>query len=111
MAQGCHRLRPQARGRPGRVGDTVAPRARISGSGDTPRKTESPTLRLIGEEPGYWDHLRPVASAGKAIGPLVHDARLAAICRARGVRELWTADRDFSRYPGLVTRNPLPGMP
>jgi len=40
-------------------------------------------------------------------GPLVHDARIAALCRAHGVRELWTADRDFGRFPGLVVRNPL----
>jgi hypothetical protein len=24
-----------------------------------------------------------------------------------GVVELWTADRDFSRFPGVPTRNPL----
>jgi len=46
--------------------------------------------------------------AGKAAGPLVHDARIAAICRAAGVAELWAADRDFSRFPGLLVRNPLP---
>jgi uncharacterized protein len=41
------------------------------------------------------------------IGPQVHDARVAALCRVHGVRELWTADRDFSRFPGLAVRNPL----
>jgi len=40
-------------------------------------------------------------------GPQVHDARIAAICLENGVRELWTADRDFSRFPELKTRNPL----
>jgi len=72
---------------------------------------ESPTLRLIGEEAGYWGHLRSAVTAGKAVGPLVHDARVVAICRARGIREVWTTDRDFSRFPGLVTRNPLPATP
>jgi len=38
----------------------------------------------------------------------VHDARVAAICLAHGVRELLTADRDFSLFPELRTRNPLP---
>jgi predicted nucleic acid-binding protein len=35
------------------------------------------------------------------------DARIAAICGSHGVRELWTADRDFSRFRGLTVRNPL----
>ena len=69
---------------------------------------ESPSLQMIGEGHGYWDHLKPMLFAGKVAGPLVHDARIAAICRAAGVAELWTADRDFSRFPGLLVRNPLP---
>jgi uncharacterized protein len=68
---------------------------------------ESPTLRLLGESDGYWDHLKALLTASKAVGPLVHDARVAAICRTAGVREIWTADRDYSRFPGLVVRNPL----
>jgi hypothetical protein len=39
----------------------------------------------------------------------VHDARVAGLCLAHGVRELWTADRDFSRFPRLATSNPLAG--
>ena len=58
--------------------------------------TESPSLSLIRESEGYWPHLK---------GTL--DARIAAICLLHGVRELWTADRDFSRFPTLTTRNPL----
>ena len=41
------------------------------------------------------------------VGPKVHDARIAAICLAHGVNELWTADRDFSYFPQLRTHNPL----
>ncbi len=68
---------------------------------------QSPTLRLIGEDGAYWEHLQSVMAAGKAAGPLVHDARVAAICRASGVRQIWTADRDYSRFPGILARNPL----
>ncbi|MBI3698038.1 MAG: PIN domain-containing protein [Acidobacteria bacterium] len=68
---------------------------------------ESPTLRMIGEDQAHWEHLKPVLVAGKATGPLVHDARVVAICRASGVREIWTADRDYSRFPGILARNPL----
>jgi predicted nucleic acid-binding protein len=41
----------------------------------------------------------------------VHDARIAAICLDHGVSELWTADRDFSKFPKLRTRNPLTEQP
>ena len=68
---------------------------------------ESPMLRLIGEDDGYWEHLKSILTASKAVGPLVQDGRIAAICRASGVQEIWTADRDYSRFPGIVTRNPL----
>ena len=40
---------------------------------------------------------------------LVYDARVAALCLHHGVRELWSADRDFSRFPGLRVSNPLAG--
>ena len=30
------------------------------------------------------------------------------ICLASGVTELWTLNRDFTRFPALKTRNPLP---
>ena len=68
---------------------------------------ESPTLRLLGEGPGYWERLREAVRAGKAAGPLVHDARVAGLCQAHAVRELWSADRDYSRFAGLRVRNPL----
>ncbi|MEI8370471.1 MAG: hypothetical protein WCJ31_18745 [Planctomycetia bacterium] len=34
------------------------------------------------------------------------DARIAAICLTHGVAELWSADRDFGRFPTLRVRNP-----
>jgi len=68
---------------------------------------ESPSLALLSETPGYWKHVRAVLNDAKVTGPRVHDARIAALCFTHGVRELWTADRDFSRYPELNARNPL----
>jgi predicted nucleic acid-binding protein len=44
---------------------------------------------------------------GRINGPLVHDARIAALCRQHGVTELRTADRDFGRFPDIKARNPL----
>ena len=57
--------------------------------------------------PRFWPALADLLADGKIVGPSVHDARIAALCLAHGVRELWTADRDFSRYPALRTINPL----
>ena len=67
---------------------------------------ESPSLRLIGEPDGYWGVLREVLRTSMVAGPMVHDARIAAICRAHGVETLLSADRDFSRF-GIMIRNPL----
>ncbi|MBG0821175.1 PIN domain-containing protein [Planomonospora sp. ID91781] len=67
----------------------------------------SPSLVLLGEAENHWQVLRKSLDAGKVTGPLVHDARIAALCSAHGVRELWSMDRDFSRFPELTVRNPL----
>ncbi|MGH9443416.1 MAG: TA system VapC family ribonuclease toxin [Thermoanaerobaculia bacterium] len=71
--------------------------------------TESPSLALLSESADYWTELRAALEAGHAAGPVVHDARVAALCLSSGVRELWTADRDFGRFPSLRVRNPLVG--
>ncbi len=68
---------------------------------------ESPSLELLAEDADHWGSLRVLLEAGRVAGPRVHDARIAALCLAHGVRELWTADRDFSRFPALTTTNPL----
>jgi uncharacterized protein len=70
---------------------------------------EAPGLVLLAESAGYWEGLREVALAGRVAGPQFHDARVAALCRHHGVSELWSADRDFGRFPGLKVRNPLVG--
>jgi toxin-antitoxin system PIN domain toxin len=70
---------------------------------------EAPTLHVLGETSHHWQVLRGLLGAGAVLGPRVHDARVAAICLAHGVVELWTADRDFGRFPSLRTRNPLVG--
>jgi toxin-antitoxin system PIN domain toxin len=67
----------------------------------------SPSLRLIGEHEGHWAALRTLLEQGRVSGPMVHDARIAALCVSHGIRELWTMDRDFARFPDLSTRNPL----
>jgi toxin-antitoxin system PIN domain toxin len=68
---------------------------------------ESPSLVLLHESPAHWSALRSLLQVGRVAGPMVHDARIAALCLQHGVRELWSADRDFNRFPALRTRNPL----
>lgn len=68
---------------------------------------ECDTLVLLEETNSHWPMLARTLRASGARGGGVHDARIAAICLEHGVRELWTADRDFRRFPGLATFNPL----
>lgn len=68
---------------------------------------ESVTLQILSETLRHWTTLEVMCRAGKIAGPAVHDARIAAICEQHGVKELWSADRDFSRFPKLRVRNPL----
>jgi uncharacterized protein len=67
----------------------------------------SPSAVPLTEGDTYWAALREVLASAKAAGPIVHDARIAALCLSHGIRELWTADRDFSRFPRLQAVNPL----
>ncbi len=70
---------------------------------------DTPLLAVVGELEGYWETLASVLRSAQVGGPRVHDARIAALCLQHGVSELWTMDRDFSRFPGLATTNPLLG--
>lgn len=70
---------------------------------------ESPSITLLAESGDYWNEFREIVGSGRITGPQIHDARVAALCRYHGVEELWSADRDFGRFPGLVVRNPLVG--
>ena len=67
----------------------------------------SPSLALLTETDTHWQELKTLVLAGRIAGPRVHDARIAALCVTHGVRELWSADRDFSRFTGFKVVNPL----
>lgn len=70
---------------------------------------ESPSLVLLAESGLYRSKLFELLRSARPRGPKVHDARIAALCLHAGVHELLSADRDFSRFPALDTRNPLLG--
>ena len=59
-------------------------------------------------EPGerHWEILQGLTRHGQTAGPMVMDAALAAIAIEHGAT-LCTTDRDFSRFPGLSSTNPI----
>jgi uncharacterized protein len=68
---------------------------------------ESPSLVLLTESDQHWPELRSLIEKAKATGGRIHDARVAALCLQHGVRELWSADRDFGRFTQLTVINPV----
>ncbi|MGD0271057.1 MAG: TA system VapC family ribonuclease toxin [Candidatus Sulfotelmatobacter sp.] len=55
---------------------------------------------------GSWPLFRWMVIEGRAAGPRVSDAEIAALTMEYG-GVLYTADRDFARFPGLRWKNPL----
>lgn len=68
---------------------------------------ESPRVRFLSEEDGYWTVLARLLKTSRVRAGKIHDARIAALAMFHGVAELHSADRDFSRMGPLVVRNPL----
>jgi toxin-antitoxin system PIN domain toxin len=68
---------------------------------------QSPSLTLLREGPRHAAFMDRLLKAGQAAGNLAHDAHIAALVVEHGVSELWTADRDFARFPGIKVRNPF----
>ncbi len=67
----------------------------------------SPSVRTLAETPEFWSILSELVRRPRVRGPVIHDARIAAICMAHGVEELLTRDRDLSLFPELRRRNPF----
>ena len=67
----------------------------------------SPANSLLGETDDFLTVLEGFMRRPRVRGPIVHDARVAAVCVAHGVEALLTADRDFALFPELATRNPF----
>ena len=65
-----------------------------------------PAVSSIDPGERYWDVLKDLLHRAQVRGPLVTDAALAALAIEHGAT-LCTTDRDFARFPGLRTANPL----
>ena len=70
---------------------------------------ESPTLVVLSENDQYPESFREVVLSSRVTGARVHDARVAALCLSHNIREIWSADRDFSVFRQVTLRNPLVG--
>ena len=67
------------------------------------RLLASPSLNVLCPGPDYSELLVEAILEADAIGNLVFDAQIAALCRESGVVRLVTEDRDFDRFRGLRT--------
>lgn len=67
---------------------------------------ERPMVTVLSAGNRHWQILRDLLVEGQAPGPLTTDAHLAALCIEHGAT-LATIDRDFARFPGLRSFNPL----
>jgi uncharacterized protein len=68
---------------------------------------QSPSLTLLREGPRHSVFMQRLLRSSQAAGNLAHDAYIAALIVEHGVGELWTADRDFGRFPGIRVRKPF----
>jgi toxin-antitoxin system PIN domain toxin len=63
-------------------------------------------VALVSPGDRHWAILSSLLPLAQARGPLVSDAHLAALAIEHGAL-LCSTDRDFTRFPGLRTFNPL----
>jgi hypothetical protein len=67
-----------------------------------------PNVTVAAPGDRHWGILADMAASGRARGPLLMDAHLAALAMEHGAT-LATSDRDFTRFPGLRHIDPLAG--
>ena len=72
------------------------------------RLLASPSLSVLCPGPDYPALLVEAVREANAIGNLVFDAQIVALCREHGIVRLMTEDRDFDRFDNLRTER-LPG--
>jgi len=65
-----------------------------------------PVVHLLAPGVRHWAFFRRMLVEGKVSGPMTTDAQLAALTMENG-GVLYTADRDFARFPGLKWVDPL----
>lgn len=66
-----------------------------------------PHVRVGSEGERFWDTWLASTEDIVVRGNLVPDAHLVALMRQHGVGTIWTRDRDFRKFEGIRTRDPL----
>jgi uncharacterized protein len=67
-----------------------------------------PVARVLDPSTGHWSRLGELLRQTQCAGNLIQDAHLASLAMEYG-GTLCSTDADFSRFPGLIWRNPLAG--
>jgi toxin-antitoxin system PIN domain toxin len=67
---------------------------------------ERPQVAILDPVEQHWEILQALIGQGQCSGALIMDAHLAALAIGHGAT-LYSADRDFARFPGLDLRNPV----
>jgi toxin-antitoxin system PIN domain toxin len=81
----------------------AAPMTPIEACGAIKRLRQSPSLLVICPGERYTPLLEQAVEESGAVGNLVFDAQIVAVCRECGVRTLLTEDRDFARFSEFHT--------
>jgi toxin-antitoxin system PIN domain toxin len=68
------------------------------------RILSSPSLIVLCPGPAYPELFVDAVREANAVGNIVFDAQIVAVCREGGVRTLLTEDRDFDRFQGFKTQ-------
>ncbi len=64
-------------------------------------------MHTSGEDETFWRHYVDVSQDVSPTGNLVPDAHLVALMLEHGVRTIWTRDRDFRKFAGLIVHDPF----
>ena len=68
------------------------------------RLLQSPSLRVLHPGSTFLAHFAEALREADAVGNLVFDAQIVAVCRESGVTSLLTQDRDFARFHRFATQ-------
>jgi len=60
-----------------------------------------------GEHDTFWTIYQELAQDAVPTGNLVPDAQIVALMRENDVKTIWTHDRDFRRFRGIVVHDPF----
>ncbi len=76
-------------------------------SGNIDQLLTRPHVHSPGEQNGFWMLYRDVAQDSVPTGNLVPDTHIVALMRENDVKTIWTHDRDFRRFRGVVVHDPF----